>query len=210
MKQIIVHVGGLTVEEKQRVNEALAKIANVSKIKNATTGMVWFYAPSGYDLQVSWNGIHTRESPTHTPQQVLEMAGMAEQGHVHAESMALYADYAKSYAEPWKLWQIKGDDGVWWDCNTHPRWMSALEYRRKPKTHIVHGVEVPDLRIDHKHGQWYWYPDASIECLVRRTIHDNESSWDIIHRYTNNLCYEDSEDGKQAAILHAKAWLGIA
>ena len=128
-------------------------------------------------------------------------------GHIHAELMAQYAEDAKTHAEPWKLWQVKSVDGVWRYCHINPIWAYDTEYRRKPKTHIVNGVEIPDLRIRPKDGQGYWYPDASTECLVWCEVFRIESTWHI-HRVANNLCYELTEDGKQAAILHSKAWLG--
>lgn len=215
MKQIIVNVSGLSVEEKQRVNEALAKIKSL----RMCDPLYWdktdtLYGPSVDGVTVGFN-YRKEEYQTHTPQQVLEMAGMAKQGHVHAhahahaESMALYAEDAKTTDKPWELWQVKDKDGVWWPCTHHPIWGAATEYRRKPKTHTVNGVEVPDLRFEPKNGEEYWFPDASTEKLVYGTVYGYESTIDT-HRVSNNLCYEPTEEGKQAAILHAKAWLGIA
>lgn len=214
MKQIIVNVGGLTIEEKKRVNKALAKIKNIMPCPPMILGCPMDWESVSIMFVTSYDGVKVcfdacaNQIPTHTVRQVLEMAEMAEQGHVHAESMALYADDAKTHAKPWKLWQVKADDGVWWDCDAHPRWANATEYQRKPKTHIVNGVEVPDLRVDPKNGQGYWYPDSSIEALVCGAVHGYEQSTDS-HRLANNLCYAPTEEGKQAAILHAKAWLGI-
>ena len=139
------------------------------------------------------------------------MAGMEKKGHIHSELMFQYAEDAKTHAEPWVLWQIKDKykDDVWLCCLRHPIWATHLEYRRKPLTHNVNGVEIPDFRIKPKNGQEYWYPDASIDALAWGAVHGYESSVNS-HRLANNLCYEPTEDGKQAAILHAKAWLGIA
>lgn len=130
-------------------------------------------------------------------------------GHIHAENMALFAEDAKTHAEPWKLWQIKNHEDMWVNLDFIPSWDPSLEYRRKPKTHIVNGVEIPDLRIRPKDRQEYWYPDASTEYLVSRVVCRIELSCHI-HRKANNLCYEPTEEGKQAAILHSKAWLGTA
>lgn len=77
------------------------------------------------------------------------------------------------------------------------------------KTHLVHGVEIPDFRITPEIGQSYYYPDPSGEALVFRSTRREWSSSDD-HRVTYSLCYEESDEGKQAAKLHAKAWLGIA
>lgn len=209
MKQIIVNVSGLTIAEKKRVNEALAKI----KGGRMCAPMHWdktdaMYGPSIDGVNVGFN-YRKDTNPTHTPQQVLEMAGMAKQGHVHAELMALYAEDAKTTDKPWELWELFTKLGTWVGVDKNPDWCEDIQYRRKPKTHIVNGVEVPDLRIEPKIGEEYWFPDASTEKLVYGTVYGYESTIDT-HRVSNNLCYEPTEEGKQAAILHAKAWLGIA
>lgn len=132
MKQIIVNVDGLTIAEKKLVNEALAKIKNIGMCDPKHLDKTYvMYGPSIDGVSV---GLDYRKvtNPTHTPQQVLEMAGMAEQGHVHAELMAQYAEDAKTSKTPWELWQIKGEDGVWFCCKGHPMWLSASEYRRSP------------------------------------------------------------------------------
>ena len=136
------------------------------------------------------------------------------QGHPHAELMMAYAEDAKTHAEPWKLWEVrnwqpKPDESSWIDCKFMPEWDVYCEYRRKPKTHLVHGVEVPDLRIKPSRGENYYYPLPTSPNLVRQTIfiHGDDGDKYILR---NNLCYEYTEAGKQAAILHAKIMLGIA
>lgn len=140
----------------------------------------------------------------------LKNVKMKNKGHVHAELMAQYAEDAKTHAEPWKLWENRRAGFAWHSLDSNPKWISDLEYRRKPKTHTVNGVVIPDLRITPENGQVYWYPIASSVNLVRKSRAGhayNSPSHD--HRVTNNLCYEPSEEGRQAAILHAKAWLGL-
>src|SRR5690554_4060634 len=133
---------------------------------------------------------------------------MENRGHVHAESMALYAEDAKVHEKPWELWQVRHKAHAWYNLVDSPTWITSLEYRRKPKTHFVHGVEIPDLRFKPIIGQRYWYPHASMEYLVSSSIRKHGSTADK-HRIENNLCYKHSYEGKQAAILHAKAMLGI-
>ena len=290
MKQIIVNVGDLTIEEKQRVNEALAKIQNVPKIEDVTTGMAWFYAPSEHGLKVGWNSFLKSETPTHSPQQVLEMVtkrkvrkdfspakeynvdvsecteeekkevqqaffdagfiwkgkgakyghpsalqytnkydygdvstrylyeGSAEgynmtakefldlvyepekKGHVHAELMAQYAEDAKTHDEPWKMWQIHYTGDVWQELADNPTWVSGLKYRRKPKTHIVHGVEIPDLRVKPKYGEYYYL--ANPVSSTYYTIHQFGKNDDIEICVERGLAYQHTEEGSQAAILH--------
>lgn len=209
MKQMIVNVGGLTVEEKQRVNEALAKIKNISKQVNVTPNTGWFYAPSDHGLRVGWNSIHKSERPTHTPQQVLEMAAMAERGHVHAKLMAQYAEDAKTSKTPWELWEYLDKDDGWTTFRGSPGWYETSEYRRKPKTHMVHGVEIPDLRVSPEDHEGYYYPTPHFPVLVQAGTYMQSYARDV-HRSEHGLCYRDTEEGKQAAILHAKIMLGIA
>ena len=128
-------------------------------------------------------------------------------GYVHAELMTKYAEDAQTHAEPWKLWQFKVKDGVWCDCPRNPHWMVTTEYRRKPKTNIINGVEVPDLRVLPKYGDSYWCPDPTSKQYVR--VFDNLGTMHDLHREESWLCYEYTEEGKQAAILHAKAMLGF-
>lgn len=312
MKQIIVNVSGLTIEEKQRVNEALAKITGFNKMTSSLVTANWMYAPSSYaDDKITLSDgskSYKNKEPTHTPQQVLEMAGMAtkrkvrkdfdpkqpisvdvtkctedekeevqqaffdvgitwlsggigreskatsfrylgavlytnttaegtcsehlmfgtwprtdsishqqflsmvyepvQQGHVHADLMALYAEDAKTNAEPWKLWQIKSGSSDWISCKFSPAWDTSCEFRRKPKTHTVNGVEVPDLRIKLKVGDRFYLVDPTepeFTHIYKSTNDSFETMW-----AERGLCYENTEEGKQAAILHAKAWLGIA
>ncbi len=215
MKQIIVNVSSLTIEEKQRVNEALAKITGLNKMTSNLVLANWIYAPSSHTGDKitfgNWDKSFANKEPTHTPQQVLEMAGMAKQGHVHADLMALYAEDAKTTDKPWELWQIKVDftDGhKWVSLKSEFHFKAGCEYRRKPKTHTVNGVEVPDLRFVPSKGEGYYLPHPSVAHLcTTATCGPYDSHY---HRVSNNLCYESTEAGKQAAILHAKAWLGIA
>lgn len=212
MKQIIVNVSGLSVEEKQRVSEALSKITGIKKLSSVGAAVAWLYAPSSYGENIiSWSGERTFKAvtATHTPQQVIEMAGMAKQGHVHAESMALYAEDAKTTDKPWELWQVKDNEGIWWECKNNPLWGGYTEYRRKPKTKLIHGVEVPDISFAPNDGEEYVYPNIYVEdyASASRFYSGYEASEMALKA---GCCYPYTEEGTQAAILHAKAWLGIA
>jgi hypothetical protein len=80
-----------------------------------------------------------------------------------------------------------------------------------PSTKLIHGVKVPDISIDPKTtklGWRYYYPEPS-----KAQLFDNEfygCSVDCMTRLKNNLCYPFTDEGKEAAILHAKAMLGIS
>ncbi len=308
MEQIIVNVSGLSSDEKQAVNKALAKITGCKELECQSSKAIFFYAPCpAIPNTISWDYDQHEKKPTHTPQEIIAMAeqlntkrkvradfdksqpitvnvsgcsedvkkqviqaffdaglfwgtddrelsptdfvnnygnvstggenlhrlmwgGVAKgvtpeqffamiyedepQGHPHAELMMAYAEDAKTHAEPWKLWEVrnwqpKPDESSWIDCKFMPEWDVYCEYRRKPKTHLVHGVEVPDLRIKPSRGENYYYPLPTSPNLVRQTIFIHGDDGDK-HILRNNLCYEYTEAGKQAAILHAKAMLGIA
>jgi hypothetical protein len=73
---------------------------------------------------------------------------------------------------------------------------------------LVHGVEVPDISFHPTNQTGYYYPYPTGEDLVYFTVYDDVYSVDKF-RSANNLCYPNTEEGKQAAILHAKAMLGI-
>lgn len=136
------------------------------------------------------------------------MAGMAKQGHVHADLMAQYAEDAKTTDKPWELWQIK-ILGEWGVCECNPAWATHLEYRRKPKTKLIHGVEVPDISFTPNDGEEYVYPNIYGEdyASASRFYRGYEASEMALKA---GCCYPYTEEGTQAAILHAKAMLGLA
>jgi hypothetical protein len=77
-------------------------------------------------------------------------------------------------------------------------------------TKLIHGLEVPDISIDQKTtklGWRYYYPEPSKTQLFNTEFYG--CSTDCMARLENNLCYPYTEKGKQAAIRHAKAMLGI-
>lgn len=131
-----------------------------------------------------------------------------QQGHVHAENMTLYAEDAKTTDKPWELWQFKDSDGVWWTIHGgNPMWQPATEYRRKPRTKLIHGVEIPDISIAPSGGEMFYTPNTLVTLLVSCGSAGGNSQ--LEHLVSNGLCYPCTEEGKQAAILHAKAMLGI-
>ena len=73
---------------------------------------------------------------------------------------------------------------------------------------LIHGVEVPDISFRPSHGEDYYAVD-----LMEETFYYDYYTWrgdvtDLI-LYERGLCYPLTEGGKKAAILHAKAMLGI-
>ena len=76
--------------------------------------------------------------------------------HIHAELMAQYAEDAKKYNEPWKMWR-NGNGDTWSDCTSHPYWLTTHVYRRKPRTIKIGQHEVPEpVREPLSRGQKFW------------------------------------------------------
>jgi hypothetical protein len=76
-----------------------------------------------------------------------------------------------------------------------------------PRMKLIHGVEVPDISFEPKFGEFYYTPDIQSRILYNEYKHGN--SHHTICEIERSLCYPYTEQGKQAAILHAKAMLGI-
>lgn len=76
------------------------------------------------------------------------------------------------------------------------------------KTHIVNGVEIPDLRVVPEHGDSYHLADPTVPeltSLYKFTGTVIDKIW-----VGRGLAYQPTGEGKQAAVLHSKAMLGIA
>lgn len=78
---------------------------------------------------------------------------------------------------------------------------------KQEKTHVVNGVEIPDLRASPEHGDDYYLANPASSILFTSHTSDGYSMEKIwVER---GLVYQDTEEGKQAAILHSKAMLGV-
>jgi hypothetical protein len=70
---------------------------------------------------------------------------------------------------------------------------------------MINGIEVPNISFKPEHGEQYYVPMPTYPCLYYSSFF---YSCEVSHyRRNNNLCYPFTEEGKQAAILHAKAML---
>lgn len=68
--------------------------------------------------------------------------------HKHATAMLQYADDALETEEPWLRWEMSDDGAYWTECSEHPRWEDLMQYRRRLKTIMINGFEVPEpLRV---------------------------------------------------------------
>lgn len=81
-------------------------------------------------------------------------------GHVHAELMKQYAEDARETNKPWERWEFLSTNVGWAELSGHPFWEANVQYRRKPHTHVVNGIEVPaPMRDEPKYEQTYWVAD---------------------------------------------------
>jgi hypothetical protein len=83
----------------------------------------------------------------------------------------------------------------------------TIEAPVKPApTKTINGVEIPDISFKPNIEERCYIPAIIPElyrglCFYRSDIYD--------HLSDNGMCYPDTKVGKQAAILHSKAMLGI-
>lgn len=76
------------------------------------------------------------------------------------------------------------------------------------QTKLINGVEVPDISFQPDLNESYHFPAPCYEYLYGHTEYEDYET--DRHCANYNLCYPMTNEGKEAAILHAKAMLGIA
>lgn len=83
---------------------------------------------------------------------------------IHADNCALYAQDANECEEPWLRWQYKHPLSVeWMDAISPLPFDPGYGYRRKPRTILINGFEVPEpVREPLEPGQAYWIADTSV------------------------------------------------
>ena len=98
-------------------------------------------------------------------------------GHIHAAAMAEYAKDAAETDKPWERWEFSRKDEEYRPLRHHPHWTENMKYRRKPKTILINGHEVPEPhRKPLKKEESYWVPDlfeGAIKYWWEGDIHDN-------------------------------------
>ena len=78
-------------------------------------------------------------------------------GHIHAAAMAEYAKDAAETDMPWERWEFCHMRGEYSSLHGHPEWVEDNEYRRKAKTILINGHEVPEpCRTPLGIGDAYW------------------------------------------------------
>lgn len=87
-------------------------------------------------------------------------------GHKHAAAMAEYAKDAAETESPWERWQWSeaGDSSRWIDCKVYedaPVWFVSCEYRRRPRTLKIAGVEIEAPLTEASQGKTVYASDAT-------------------------------------------------
>ena len=131
-------------------------------------------------------------------------------GHVHAELMAQYADDAETTDKPWKLWEYSTPNFRGYKTCFEPiTFLECNKYRRKPKTHIVNGVEIPVFEFTPKVGEKYYAANVGLPEFFEHGYRSSECDAFTQRMIERGLIYPCTEEGKKAAILHSKIMLGI-
>lgn len=96
--------------------------------------------------------------------------------HPHAESMMLYAQDAMETDKPWERWVFITENGTLCQCMKHPEWRKDFEYRRKPRTILINGIEVPEpVKEELLEGQSYYLVDITYPQLMQLQYWDNDT-----------------------------------
>ena len=88
-------------------------------------------------------------------------------GHIHAELMAQYAEDALETDKPWERWEFSHDDRDFLPLASHPQWIIDNKYRRKAKTILINGYEVPEpcrtpLDIDDVYWTFIFFAEEGV------------------------------------------------
>lgn len=132
----------------------------------------------------------------------------APTGHPHAELMAQYAEDARTHERPWLLWESANKDVGWSTCPCNPSWQVDRQYRRKPRTIIINGHEVPDpLREIPPPGSAVYWPDiADGEHVAKHALVGSMLDWPCLTRLRSRGLLHLTRD---AAEQHARALLSF-
>jgi hypothetical protein len=79
--------------------------------------------------------------------------------------------------------------------------------KQPPRMKLINGIEVPDISFQPEYAEYYYYPSLEPD-LYNSLPFQNHNKITVFHA-VNNLCYPYTPKGKEAAILHTKALLGV-
>lgn len=96
--------------------------------------------------------------------------------HKHAAMIREFSRLADEHERPWEFiqWQAEADDN-WHSCREPPKWCTHNEYRLKPRTITVNGIEVPaPERVAPIFGTPYYTP-STITCELTQCVWDRSA-----------------------------------
>lgn len=219
IEDIVVDVRNSTVDVKKLIQKAFFKLGiywsngrGSDLDTEAIDYISCYYVNKMYGNTYLECGFYDVSDGYITPKEFLNSVYIHLNEHKHADLMLLYAKDAKETSEPWKLWQYRNINTInqdWLDMKQNPDWNIFCEYRKKPKTHIVNGVEIPDLRVDKLTENKKFYVVNILSKKYYTIIECIEDSKKRLNMWLNRgLVYENSVDGKNACIMHSKALIG--
>lgn len=124
--------------------------------------------------------------------------------HPHANLMRQYAEDAAETDKPWERWEYCGSDPPWIRLTCHPQWWLWQQYRRRPRTITINGIEVPEpMREAPELNSVYWYPQFGYTNIIGHHKWTGDETDRIC--LSHGICHSTPE----AAALHAKALLSF-
>lgn len=175
-------------------------------------GGVWLRGNDGNEVTMIFNELSCDYKTSKVTKEQWEDAkqGTTQSKHKHAEMIAMCAKFAQTMDDPMSMFQYL-DSESWHDFNKDASiiFYNHAEYRLKPKTKLINGVEIPDLSFTPKIDENYFVVDLTLSYLydTYMCLGSNYNHTKLL--VERGLVYPCTEEGKQAAILHAKALLNI-
>ena len=117
--------------------------------------------------------------------------------HIHAHMMMEYAKDAMETDKPWERWEYSYEGQEYTSLQRHPEWFFDTKYRRKPKTIMINGYDVPEpQRVPLKDGEEYW--TLTLSRIIRLRWFNDEDDRDFLKRGIVHLTKEAAEKHREA------------
>lgn len=132
--------------------------------------------------------------------------------HKHSEMIALCAEFAQTMETPMSMFQYKGIwDKEWqnFEKSDSVTFFNYREYRLRPKTKLINGVEIPDLPFTPFVGCEFYCANIGFPEFYETGYMGSEECTYTERMVERGLIYPYTQEGKEAAIEHSKALLGI-
>lgn len=213
-KEYSVNVKGCTEEEKKEVQQAFFDVGipwRCSGREYKHLDVVQYTNTTGYGGVAAhlMHGSTTNDCNMTAKEFLAHVYEPEKKGHIHAELMLQYAEDAKTTDEPWKNFQWRTRAGEWLTMQKDMQFESKYVFRRKPKTRIVHGVEIPYFEFTPKVGEEYYTANVGLPEFFEHGWRHQAGCAFTQRMIERGMLYPYTEEGKQAAIAHSKAMLGI-